>query len=369
MSPSQTRKLLLWIAAVLLIAGTSLGSNVQGVDEPLQPQINSGRGGLKWSQAPQRFDATTPFIFNGWSERSDPNLHRILADDWLQDDDRPVTGFQWWGSFAGWTQSMLPPERPRAFQIAIWTNAAGQGHPDRIVWQKSCVNWTWNLAGYNNDPRGLASDTCFQFTCPLSQDQWFHPNLAKDANSVPAPTVYWLSITALYDANASLPAHPWGWATRPQFFNNGAVQISVVAHTEPTSTRWLAGSTIDSPEGIAWDLAFELLTNQGSLANDPELAPVYRLSCDKLDMPFYTISETEKDALLRNTAQGWTLDGIAFYAYPPERAPVGSKPVYRFWSESLGRHRFTISEAERRELIEQSSPAWTQEGIAWYAFD
>lgn len=348
--------------------------------EQLQPQANSGRGGLKWSQAPQRFDPATPFIFNGWNERSDLSLHRIAADDWPQEDERPVTGFQWWGSFDGWTQPLLPPQLPLAFHITIWTStagAAGSAHPDTLVWEKFCTNWIWSLAGYHSDPRGLGDDTCFQFTCPLSQDQWFHPILAKDKNNASIPAVYWLSIAVLYDTLTSTPAYPWGWTTRPQFFNSGAVQISAV--TPPSAamsswppsigSRWLSGATIENPKGTAWDLAFELLTNQGSSANDSDLAPVYRFWSDKLGAHFYTINEAEKDKLIREQSQAWTFEGIAFYAYPPERAPVGSKPVYHFWSEKYSRHFYTISEAERQHIIDKFSNVWTERGIAWHAFD
>lgn len=347
--------------------------------EQFQPEANSGRGGLKWSQTPQRFDPTTPFIFDGWNERSDLSLHRILADDWRQEDERPVTGFQWWGSFEGWTQPMLPAELPLAFQITIWTNAgaAGSGRPDTLVWEKFCTNWTWSLAGYHSDPRGLGDDTCFQFTCPLSQDQWFRPTLVKDKNNASIPAVYWLSIAVIYNTTVSPPAYPWGWTTRPQFFGAGAEQISAVAAGNAATATWpptvgsrrLSGSSIENPQGTAWDLAFELLTNQGSSANDPDLAPVYRFWCGKLSTHFYTISEAEKDALLGDPSQTWAFEGIVFYAYPPERAPLASKPVYRFWSDNLSRHFYTISETERQTLVNEQSRVWTQEGVAWHAFE
>ena len=345
------------------------------IAEQFQPQTNSGKGGPKWSQTPEQFDPATMFIFNGWGERSDLSLHRILADDWQCDDDSPVTGFQWWGSFDGWTQPLLPSDLPLAFHVTIWTD--GSGHPDTLVWEKFCTNWTWNVAGYNSDPRGLADDTCFQFTCLLSQDQWFHPTLSKDKDGASIPTTYWLSISVLYDTTVSTPPYPWCWATRPHFFNNGAVQIaSVTAGGASTSTwppslgsHWISGTQIENPEGTVWDLAFELLTNQGSSANVADLAPVYRFWSDKLGTHFYTISEAEKDALIRDYPDTWTFEGIVFYAYPPERAPVGSKPVYHFWSANLNRHFYTINEAERQKLIDEYSQTWTAEGVAWYAFE
>ncbi len=342
--------------------------------EQFPPQMNSGKGGVKWSQTPQRFDSTTPFIFNGWDERSDLNLHRIGTDDWRCDDERPITGFQWWGSFDGWTQPLLPSELPLAFHITIWTD--GSGHPDTVLWEKFCTTWTWNVAGHNSDPRGLGDDTCFQFTCLLPQDQWFHPTLSKDKNDASIPTVYWLSISVLYDTTASTPRYPWGWTTRPLSFNNAATLISSVtagsggsAWPPSLGSRWLTGTQIESPKDTAWDFAFEMLTNQGASASDPDLAPVYRFWSDRLGTHFYTINEDEKDTLIREYPDTWTFEGVAFYAYPPERGPAGSKPVYRFWSGGLGRHFYTIRETERQRLIDGYPEIWTQEGIVWYAFE
>jgi hypothetical protein len=353
-------------------------------EERLEPQVNSGKGGLKWSQAAQQFDAATPFIFNGWGERSNLHLRTIAADDWRCEDGRPITGVQWSGSFEGWTESALPAQMPLAFHLAIWTHAATAptgdarraGRPDTLVWEAFCTRWAWNIAGYHGDPRQIGDDTCFQFTYLLSQDQWFYPQLATDGGkSVPA--VYWLSIAAFYDPNAPAPRHPWAWTTRPQFFNAGAVQITGLEPTEPRSavwpptlgSRWQSGGEIEFPRATAWDLAFELLTNHAGYARDPELAPVYRFWSDKLGGHFYTISETEKDKLIRDYRDTWTFEGIAFYAYPPDRAPIGSKPVYRFWSNSTGRHFYSISEREKQKLVDEYARLWTFEGIAWYAFD
>jgi hypothetical protein len=370
------------------------------IAERLQPQINSGKGGLKWSQTPQPFDPATPFILNGWGEPSDLHLHQIVADDWRCDDDRPITGFQWCGSFQGWTQPTTPLEMPLAFYVAIWTDSAatqagdpkGPSHPDTLVWETFCTHWTWNISGYYSDPRRPGDpgspvqktapadpnpDTCFQFTCLLSQDDWFYPQPAADGGKS-TPTVYWLSIAAFYDPNAPAPQHPWGWTTRPHFFNAGAVQIAGITLTASggvsswppgPASRWQSGAAIEFPKATAWDLAFELFTNQGTNGRDPDLAPVYRFWSDKLGGHFYTIDEAEKSRLIQDYSTVWTFEGVAFYAYPPEKAPVGSKPVYRFWSDSLGRHFYSISETEKQKLVDEQSKVWTLEGVAWYAFD
>jgi hypothetical protein len=348
----------------------------------LEPQLTSGKGGLKWSQPPQQFDPATPFILNGWGEPS--GLRQMAADDFNCEEDRPITGIQWSGSFGGWTQSALPQEVPSAFHVAIWTDLmtapTGDGksssHPYKLVWETLCTHWTWSIAGYHSDPRQISDDTCFQFTCLLSQDEWFQPQLAvADGRSV--PTLYWISITALYDPNVPAPPHPWAWTTRPHFFGGGAVQITGTEPADPRDiswppglgSRWLTGTPIEFPRATPWDLAFELLTTGTGGGRSPDLAPVYRFWSDTLGGHFYTIDETEKDTLMRESSHVWTFEGVAFYAYPPDRAPVGSKPVYRFWSDTRGRHFFSMNETEKQKLLDEPSQVWTFEGIAWYAFD
>ncbi|MBN1507590.1 MAG: hypothetical protein JW955_12130 [Sedimentisphaerales bacterium] len=346
------------------------------------PQINSGKGGLKWSQPAKSADAATPFLLNGWDEVSSLHLHQISADDWQCTDERPITGFQWWGSFEGWTQPMLPAVLPLAFQIGIWTDAPGKAadsnHPDTLIWEMYCTHWTWNLAGQDDDPRGInRGETCFQFTCLLSQDQWFYQSPTTGTGG----TVYWLSIAAVYDTDKPAPANPWGWTTRPYSFNNAAARVAQVAvGTSRTGSwppvvgvRWLAGESVQFPKGTKWDLAFELLTNQaGSEAGQPpvgsDLAPVYRFWSEKLNTHFYTISTGEKDALVRDWSYVWAYEGIVFYAYPPEIQPVGARPVYRFWSNGLGRHFYTMDEREKRTK-ESQSEIWTLEGVAWNTFE
>lgn len=100
-----------------------------------------------------------------------------------------------------------------------------------------------------------------------------------------------------------------------------------------------------------------------------DLKPVYRFWSAKLGSHLYTISESEKDNLIdRYTTDVWAYEGIAFYAYPEGSQPEKAKPVYRFWSDRLGGHFYTIDEAER-ELYRANTATWAFEGIVWYAFD
>jgi hypothetical protein len=342
-----------------------------------EPQSSSSRGPTKWVQSPQAEDPTSPFAFNGWGESSSMHLRQILADDWQCQDGRPVTGFQWWGTFAGWVESRMPDQQPSAFHIAVWTDHPATGslgsfsHPDTLVWETYCSNWTWSLAGQANDPRGInGREACFEFTCLLSQDQWFY----QDATD--GTTVYWLSIAAVYDTTVPTP-NPWGWMTRSGLSGSSAVKIAApVSSGSSTSTwppslasQWLAGDELTDLQASPRDLTFRLLTNEGGTECGLNLAPVYRFWSSSLMTHFYTINEAEKDKLIREYEDVWTYEGIAFYAYPPGSQPIDAKPVYRFRSLPEDHHFYTINEAEKNKLLREFPSKWILEGIVWYAYD
>jgi len=92
---------------------------------------------------------------------------------------------------------------------------------------------------------------------------------------------------------------------------------------------------------------------------------VHHFRHDWKNTHFYTIKDDEKNYLIANFSVAWKYEGVAFRAYD---TPVGgTSPVYRFWSDTLERHFYTICEAERREK-EANRNVWTPESIAWYAF-
>jgi hypothetical protein len=103
-------------------------------------------------------------------------------------------------------------------------------------------------------------------------------------------------------------------------------------------------------------------------AIEPTLKPVYRFWSDKLSSHFWTISEAEKDALIERYASVWAYEGPVFYAYPEGSQPADAKPVYRFWSGISEAHYYTISETEKNLLMTQGD-VWAFEGIAWYAYE
>jgi len=104
-------------------------------------------------------------------------------------------------------------------------------------------------------------------------------------------------------------------------------------------------------------------------ASEPNLMPVYRFWSGTLGSHFYTIDSAEKDKLIGQFADVWTFEGPVFYAWPEGRQPAGTQAVYRFWSDQLGGHFYTMNEAERDKLIREYSRVWTFEGVAWYAYE
>lgn len=96
------------------------------------------------------------------------------------------------------------------------------------------------------------------------------------------------------------------------------------------------------------------------------LAPVHRFWSERFKAHFYTVKPSEHDKLIGAYAEVWAHEGVAFYAYPEGRQPPATMPVYRFWSDNLKTHFYTVSEAEKAKLIDRFSNIWRFEGIAWY---
>ena len=247
---------------------------------------NSGGGGsgtvnskwfTKWSQPPVEVE---PGLIDGWDEYSNYRNPPMMADDWECNDVRPVTDIHWWGSFIGWTQP-YPPQLPDAFHIGIWTDVPDPNptdpidwsHPGTLIWENYCESYIWNFAGYDLDPRTgnpdwQENEACFQFAQFLSEDEWFHQEPMADGT----PNVYWISIAAIYNNTDNVP-HPWGWKTRPHFYNDDAVRILSAGGTWPPTIGSTVTMTetipVEYPQGVSWDLAFELTTNEPAYEDDP----------------------------------------------------------------------------------------------------
>ena len=115
------------------------------------------------------------------------------------------------------------------------------------------------------------------------------------------------------------------------------------------------------------DFFRESIAADAYVGADANAVPVYHFTSIPPTRHFCTISKAEKYKLIDNHPDTWTYEGIAFFAYPPGRQPAGARPVHRFWSDSLGRHFYTMNETEKETLISKFANLWKYEGIAWYA--
>lgn len=257
------------------------------------PPVVEGKFFVKWSQPPVR-DTVEPNSIYGWDEWSLYYQRPIMADDWKCTDKRPVTDIHWWGSFWGWDIPVPPPVVPQAFHIGVWTdvpvgdpcNLEGFSHPGYLIWQNYCDNWVWEFIGYDKDPWLVSdvNDSCFQFTQLLSQDEWFfqEPNAPWDQDGDPHSAVFWLSISAIYDPCGPDPQYPFGWKTRPHFWNDDAVFIRETKRLNidwnpPVPPNWppmwgweyVSGEELMGPDGVSWDLSFELTTKEPAYEDVP----------------------------------------------------------------------------------------------------
>ena len=108
---------------------------------------------------------------------------------------------------------------------------------------------------------------------------------------------------------------------------------------------------------------------QYDVATDEEkasLIAVYRFYNAASLTHLYTADANEAAHLIANAADVWQSEGPAFYV--PVGNPEGAIPVYRFYSETLSVHLFTVDENEKTTLIDTAGDVWTFEGIAYYAY-
>ncbi len=132
--------------------------------------------------------------------------------------------------------------------------------------------------------------------------------------------------------------------------------------------------TIDENEKIFIESSYDWYVLEGvayyafkSYNQPSDASPVYRFYNSLTGSYFYTIDEAEKNTII--TDYDWLEpEGIAWYAYGPGAGrPSDAKPVYRFFNQDTGCHFYTIDESEKDAVI--ADFRWYRfEGIAWYAF-
>ena len=93
--------------------------------------------------------------------------------------------------------------------------------------------------------------------------------------------------------------------------------------------------------------------------------PVYRFYSQNIRSHFFTISATEKNRIISTYPETeWRYEGIAYYV---PATSSGNSPVYRFYSQNNRSHFFTISASEKNNIIATyPEEEWRYEGIAYY---
>jgi len=209
-------------------------------------------GPLKWSQPAYQIgaDAAGNAIYWGWDQPSwsfglPPNGPQA-ADDWLCRDNLPVTDFHWWGSYIG-KLDPVPLVKPAAFWFGIYTDIPVQpgidySRPGQLIWSYVATNYIETFVGWDvdvPDPAAPPHDATFQYNVYLPQSDWFYQPGSNN--------ILWLSIVAVFPAGGQI--QEWGWKTRPHYFQDDAVRSY--------TGGW---SPIYGPDGLSWDLSFELST-------------------------------------------------------------------------------------------------------------
>lgn len=98
------------------------------------------------------------------------------------------------------------------------------------------------------------------------------------------------------------------------------------------------------------------------------LSPVYRFVNRQTGAHFYTINESERASVAANLSHVFTNEGIAWYARQANSPASGTVEVYRFFRRSAGTHLYTVSVAERDNIIATRAAEYTYEGVAYLAW-
>ena len=206
--------------------------------------------------------ANTAFArISGWGVLSDYSMGPIMADDWVSGGSQSIKGFRWWGLFSSWTQSTPPSQKPVGFHIGIWSDNPDVDFPATLLWDTTVTYWTWAYSGHLSDAWGQAGvESVFEFTSLLSQGDWFHP-------SPVAGTKYWISISAVY---SQISSQPFNWMARQNQGTSSAVVVQQIGSTLPgqvaqwpptVGVAFLTGAPVNSPTGVPWDMAYELISS------------------------------------------------------------------------------------------------------------
>lgn len=108
--------------------------------------------------------------------------------------------------------------------------------------------------------------------------------------------------------------------------------------------------------------------NAKSLNGCNQKEAVYRFYSQQLQTHFFTTDENERNFISSNfPPEVWKYENVAFCT--PSEQEAGTRPVYRFYSDTLKTHLFTTDENEKNTIISWNNPqVWKYENIAYHAY-
>ena len=193
----------------------------------------------------------------------EPDIIRLVADDWPCDHNGAVSSVAWWGSYIGYTYEACqglpvgPPAKPDYFLLSIWRDVpanvdANYSHPGEKIWEYRAHEYDEVLAGYDKHPEDtpwLRTEPVFRYMVRLPEDEWFCQEKADG--------IYWLSIVAVYSEPLPEPFYPWGWTNHKYNRHDGAVAGYPDAGGPAPAWRW---EELHDQTGMSEDMSFILFT-------------------------------------------------------------------------------------------------------------
>lgn len=132
-------------------------------------------------------------------------------------------------------------------------------------------------------------------------------------------------------------------------------QITVQENTQQEDKLQNPASSSDRPSGEDHSMSSRMETQNEAQTVSSSLSPVFRLYNPNSGEHFYTLSEAERDTLMRLT---WKYEGVNWYINQSE----DGAPLFRLYNPNTGDHHYTLDSNERDSLV---NAGWKDEGIAW----
>jgi hypothetical protein len=149
---------------------------------------------------------------------SEPNIIRLVADDWRCVRRTPVTAVVWWGSYIGYgfeacsQGPFMPlPVPPDRFRLMMWTDVAADpcdpcsySHPGEVIWRYDTDKYDEVLVGYDKKhPQGIDVAICGAPSIPA----WNNDVQAKLLATGQFNTVDIINVTYITPTLAQLQAY------------------------------------------------------------------------------------------------------------------------------------------------------------------